>query len=191
MANTKNIKVVVAVIFLIVIAYLVAQSMTHPQTSTQTHQTQPQGISVSQIQIKNLKLSCAFNFGTDGTGDFPNCGSGGFILKGEVTNNSSISFQTIYMTVDAYDCPDTTITSDCSHIGQDKYVDLGVDGDVSGDFPPNQVREAIAVAVNLSGMPPIHGNFEWTYGINPCSPPNYLAIYCGFWNGYELIPATQ
>jgi hypothetical protein len=148
-------------------------------TSQTTAPTIPP-ISLSQIQISDLQLSCTFANGVDGTGYFPDCGQAGFKLKGQVTNNSNTSFEGINITVNAYNCPGSTISSNCSHVGQTTWPELLVDdGGTGGSFPPNQVREAVAVAVNLSGMPPIHGNFLWSYSVT------------GFYNGFEEIPVTK
>ena len=155
----------IAVVILIIILSSSGQnSNTSGQSTNQP--VQPQGISISQVQIENLQLG-KMSYGLSG-----------YQLTGKVTNNSSTPFQGIDMTIEAYDCPGETINSDCTHIGENKNVLVLVEGNSYGEFPPNQVREAQAVAVDLSGMPPIQGNFLWSYTVT------------GFWNGIETIPVT-
>ncbi len=155
-------------------------SSTATSTSAQTNQTAAPTIPpilLSNIQLSNLQLNCQpYSLGYGGV--FPNCNSGEFQITGQGTNNSSTSFVGINITVDAYDCPTTTINSSCSHIGQNTYSELLVSNGYSAPFPPGQTREALAL-VTLSGLPPIQGNFEWQYTVT------------GFWNGFEEIPVTQ
>jgi hypothetical protein len=135
--------------------------------------TQIPPISLSQVQITPLKIDCAYG------GGFPNCSNEFFSISGEVTNNSSKPFDTINLIVEAYDCPSTTITSNCTHIGEDKSAFLEVSGgDGLADFPSGQTKEATGQAF-LVGLPPIQGNFVWNYTIT------------GFPSSLGLIPVTQ
>ena len=154
---------VVGVILLIIIFSSGQNSNSNNQATTQKIPSIP----VSQVQIDNLKLGKQC------------CGLTGYQLTGKITNNSSLSFEGVDVTVEAYDCPDETISSACAHIGEDKNILLFVDGNTGGQFPPEQVREASGIVSGLSGMPPIQGNFLWSYTVT------------GFWNGFETIPATE
>lgn len=146
----------------------------------------PLSISVSQIVFSNMRLSCFYDPGTGGAGVFPNCGTMGFALKGQLTNNSSIPFQGVYMTIKAYDCPSTTVNSNCTKIGQDTSAMLIVGSGVFGDrFMPDETQEASDAAIHLGGIPPIQGNFEWTYSVNQCTGNSLL--YCGFWDGQQIV----
>ncbi len=146
-------------------------------SSANTSNTTTPSISMSEIEFSNLQLGCQ-PISLEGGGIYPDCNNGKFQILGQVTNNSPYGFVGVSLTVDAYDCPTTVINSSCSHIGQDTFADLLVNGNAEALFPPDQTREGYAM-VNLSGLPPIQGNFEWQYTVT------------GFWNGFEELPVTQ
>ena len=102
-------------------------------------------IPANQIELTNLTLTKGFSL---------------YQLHGEVKNNSAYELQDITLAVKAYDCPSSTITSDCVIVGEDDNVSTYI------DVPSNQVRSLNDVTyVNLDNMPPIKGNFLWSYNI--------------------------
>ena len=82
-------------------------------------------------------------------------------LSGEITNKSAYDLTDVFIKVTAYDCPGDKITKDCRVIGEDDDVDLSV------SVPSGQVRALSEYGnyVYLGNMPPIKGNFYWTYDI--------------------------
>ncbi|MEI6850039.1 MAG: hypothetical protein WCK29_03295 [archaeon] len=102
-------------------------------------------IPANQIELTNLTL---------------NKGSYLYQLHGEVKNNSSYELQDITFAVKAYDCPSSTITSECVTVGEDNDVSTYI------VVPPNQVRSLNDVTyVNFDNMPTIKGTFLWSYNI--------------------------
>ncbi|MDB5194192.1 MAG: hypothetical protein JWN50_206 [Parcubacteria group bacterium] len=100
-------------------------------------------ITADQIQIKDLKLYPTYS---------------DYTLKGQIKNNSSHTLTEIDMTVTAYDCPDTEITSACETIGEDQNF-------INPDVPANQVRVLPDTYVNFYNMPQVKGYFLWSYKI--------------------------
>ena len=102
-------------------------------------------ISISQVQLDNLTLNQQY---------------GSYQLSGEVKNNSSEhNLSDVYLKVTAYDCPEASITSSCTTIGEDDSVDISV------NVPPNQVRAIDKDYVYLDSMPKAKGTFLWSYTI--------------------------
>ena len=102
-------------------------------------------IPASQIEVSNLRLSKGYSL---------------YQLSGEIKNNSAYELQDITFAVKAYDCPGSTITSDCTVVGEDDAVSTYI------DVPSGQVRSLNDVTyVNLDNMPSIRGTFLWSYDI--------------------------
>jgi hypothetical protein len=136
---------------------ITSNSEANPSVQTQPSTPftpQPPQVPISQIQVTNLTL------GNNNKNVFV-----GHDLTGTVTNYSDYPINYIVLTVEAYDCPGEVINSGCSHIGEDKGVDLFIDGDTYAQIPPGQTREMSSPLVDLGGMPPIQGNFLWSYTI--------------------------
>lgn len=102
-------------------------------------------IPIDQIELSNLKLNKGFSL---------------YELSGEVKNNSNYELIDITLAVKAYDCPGYTITDECIIVGEDDNVSTYI------DVPSGQVRSLNNVTdVNLDNMPPIKGNFLWSYSL--------------------------
>lgn len=100
-------------------------------------------IPLNEVMLSNLKLSKESSL---------------YQLSGEVKNNSPYQLEDITLSVKAYDCPGSTITNDCTIVGEDNDVSNYI------VVPPNQVRSLNnATYVNLYNMPPLRGNFLWSY----------------------------
>ncbi len=129
-------------IIILLIALIITWSVSD---SNQKQQVAKSLIPINQIELSNLRLSKGFSL---------------YQLSGEVKNNSSYELQDISLAVKAYDCPDTTITSNCTIVGEDDNVSTYI------DVHPNQVRSLNNVTyVNLDNMPPVRGNFLWSYNL--------------------------
>lgn len=104
-------------------------------------------IPANQIEISNLNLK--------------KLDDGNYYLTGEVKNNSAYELQEITFAVKAYDCPRSTIMSDCVVVGEDDNASA-----YNLDVPPGQVRSPnYGVSVRLDNMPQIRGNFLWSYDV--------------------------
>ena len=102
-------------------------------------------IPANQIEVSNLSLNKGYSL---------------YQLSGELKNNSAYELQDITFAVKAYDCPSSTITNDCTVVGEDDNVSTYI------DVPPGQVRSLNDVTyVNLDNMPSIRGTFLWSYNI--------------------------
>jgi len=144
--NFRVFAIGIAVLIVLVIAYFIFSSQ-HDQEVRKTL------ITKDQIELTNLNLK---------TGSISNY----YYLTAGIKNNSTHELTGINLTVKAYDCPGTSITSNCEIIGQDDNVDISV------DVPANQVRainsDNYAVnggSVSLDSMPRVKGQFLWSYDI--------------------------
>lgn len=136
----KSTLLIIAVLVLGVILLIVISTYSGEQRLAASKSLIP----LNQVTITNLRLSRGY----------------AYQLSGEVRNNSNHTLLDITLAVKAYDCPGYTISSDCTTIGEDDNVSAYV------DIPPNQVRALnSATYVQLNNMPPVQGNFLWTYDL--------------------------
>ena len=90
-----------------------------------------------------------------------------YLSSPQVKNNSDHELTGMNMTVTAYDCPTSSITSNCETIGQDTNVDIYI------DVPAHQVRAMNSNngyvtnggSVSLYNMPRLKGQFLWSYDV--------------------------
>jgi hypothetical protein len=129
-------------IIILIIALIITWSISD---SNQKQKVAKSLIPVNQIELSNLRLNKGFSL---------------YQLSGEVKNNSAYQLEDITLAVKAYDCPGNTITNECTIIGEDDDVSTYI------EVPSNQVRSLNDVTyVNLDNMPPVRGNFLWSYDL--------------------------
>ena len=140
-------------VLIAVVAIIAAASGSQPKSTAAvdnaTTASVETTIPIGQVELTNLQLKKSFI---------------DYDLTGEATNNATVPVSDIDLTVEAYDCPGSAIDSSCTHIGETTAV-LIVQGSMLGKIPPGQTREVEDSFVNLSGMPPVKGNFIWSYTV--------------------------
>ncbi len=112
--------------------------------SDQQQQAAKSLIPTNQIAISNLQLGQQY---------------GSYALSGEVTNNSDHELTGITLDVKAYDCPGSSITSNCTTIGEDQSAYFFT------NIPSGQERSISDSFVSFGDMPPVQGQFLWSYTI--------------------------
>lgn len=112
--------------------------------SSQQEQASMSLIKPYQIEIDNLRLGQQYS---------------SYSLSGQIKNNSDHELTDIVLDVKAFDCPTSSITSACNTIGEDKNAYFFV------DVPAGQVRSMSDSFVSFGDMPPVQGQFLWSYSI--------------------------
>ncbi len=139
----------IGILIILAIAYFIFSSQ-HEQEVRKTL------INKDQIELTGLTLR---------TGSISNYY---YLSAPAIKNNSSHELTGMTMVVKAYDCPGSSITPECSVIGEDNNVDIYV------DVPAGQTRAinndggyvTNGGSVSLNNMPRVNGQFLWSYDIS-------------------------